>query len=213
MSTKKFLKHILLTLLLILLFYQYGCNVYKPLTKKDQIVMDIWPIVNEIQKEKITNINSIEELEIYMENMWENLDPIPETDKNELLEEYKKRLEHVRNYYPNFRRGRHSDRARVFLIYGQPDDINYINWIQNPNLMGSDIKAFEIWTYESISTSKHFSTFFDEMNPNIVKFVFADIYGVGRYTQLYSNVPGERIDPKIYRYSDKIEGELDEYIK
>lgn len=185
----------------------YFIRLHQPLTAQEQMVADIWPILNRIQKKEIRKLQSFEEVQAYIDEFWEDWDPTPDTDFNEFKAEYEARLDYVHIHYRYKRGWTHSDRARVYLIYGPPDDIYYIPWVlttnykewdSNNSLSGRDEKSIEIWVYNVYIANQHFPTIFDNTDANLMKFAFADFSGVGRFTQIYSNVPGETVDPNIY---------------
>jgi GWxTD domain-containing protein len=64
--------------------------------------------------------------EVYLAEFWHEVDPDPETRENAVYEEFRRRI-HVADYRygsPD-RRGILSDRGRVLVRYGDPDDIQY----------------------------------------------------------------------------------------
>ena len=199
-------------------FHIGGCSLYrhfyKPLTPQEELVADIWPILDPIQKKKINKLHSVEDIELFIEKFWHDSDPTPETEINEFELEYQKRLDFVHIHY-RYRKGwAHSDRARVYLIYGPPDDVYYMPWVLTEYVRGPHVKSLEIWIYEEYMATPHFPTIFDDFDPNLMKFVFADYSGLGQYTQIFSNVPGEKIDPDVYCSSslDKFDFILEQYL-
>ena len=71
------------------------------------------------------------------------------------------------------REGWKSDRGRVFLMYGEPSEIERF-----PNQQNT--KPYEIWHYNEIQGG--------------VIFVFADLTGFSRYTLVHSTMRGEVSD-------------------
>jgi len=98
-------------------------------------------------------------------------DQIPETPKNEFKEEYLERVKVVDNKYKTFvKRGVETDRGRVYLQYGEPDEVdNYPNEY--------NMKPYEIWNYYSIEGG--------------VIFIFGDITGYNNYELINSTKRGE----------------------
>lgn len=93
------------------------------------------------------------------EAFWKELDPDPSTPENEKLAEF---LERVRvaadRYAARGQPGWRTDRGKVYIRYGEPDDIEQVpSGFQSP--------AYEIWRY---------------VNKNLT-FVFADPGGFGDY--------------------------------
>jgi GWxTD domain-containing protein len=193
-----------------LMFLLNGCTFLarfnQPLSPQDQMTVDIWPVLNAVQKKEISELTSLEEVSAFIENFWKERDPTPNTEINEYRIEYEKRLAYIKDHYPYKRGWTHSDRARVYLIYGPPDDVYYDHWVKWGNPRGSDLLTVEMWVYNEFLPNTNPPTIFDSWdlsfyNPNLMKFVFADLSGCGRYSQVYSNVPGETVDPRVYSRS------------
>lgn len=111
---------------------------------------------------------------------WEKRDPDPSTQINELQIEYSKRLEHVQQSFGNQRtEGYDTDRGRVYLIYGEPDEVD-----RNP--LGVNTKPYEIWQYNSVQGG--------------VQFVFVDRSGFGVYELVHSTARNEIYDPNWQEY-------------
>ena len=89
---------------------------------------------------------------------WAARDPDPTTDVNEALAQYIARIQYVDEHYSQFGPGWRSDRGRVYIRFGPPEQID----------TAMDQRAtgeYEIWRYYTISRS----------------FVFYDMFGVGDY--------------------------------
>jgi GWxTD domain-containing protein len=95
------------------------------------------------------------------ENFWSKKDPIPETPLNETSEEYFNRVDYANEHFKSFQSGWKTDRGRVYIIYGQPDDIEY-----HPFELGSP--PYQIWYYFSLGR----------------RFVFADLSMTGDYIEV-----------------------------
>lgn len=183
--------------IVILLLLMSGCYTI-PISEADKMKADIYPILNSEQKNEIDELESVHNIQEFINEFWKNTDPFPETENNELADEYNKRLEYVRIHY-NYKIGwGHSDRARVYLIYGQPDNIQFESWQPNQLYTGPDIKAIEIWTYESLAPYDNFPNIFNYYDSHLVTFIFADFVGCNRYFQIYSNIPGEISNPNFF---------------
>jgi GWxTD domain-containing protein len=75
---------------------------------------------------------------------WEERDPTPETEYNELLEEFFRRVEHtifVFSRYEDFEDGWNSDMGHIYIIFGPPKDI-----YRSPTGPSLDPK-YEVWVY------------------------------------------------------------------
>jgi GWxTD domain-containing protein len=71
---------------------------------------------------------------------WTKLDPTPGTARNEAMEEYFRRIEYANDNFRSYAAGWLTDKGRVFVIYGPPD-----NTSSDP--FRSEGKAVETWQY------------------------------------------------------------------
>lgn len=106
----------------------------------------------------------------YITNFWAARDATPGTPDNESREEYYKRVEEARNLYasPMSPKGWDSDRGRVLLKYGRPDNIDR-------HFQDFNRKPYEIWTYSGMN----------------YEFVFVDRTQTGFYKLVHSTAPNE----------------------
>jgi len=124
--------------------------------------------------EEITKYSKLKTLEgkrRYMYDFWKSRDTDPSTQKNEFYEEYMKRVQISNQKYGSLNTpGWKSDRGRVYIMYGEPSEID-----RYPNQ--SNTKPYEIWHYNNIEGG--------------VIFVFADLNGFSQYTLRNSTKKGE----------------------
>lgn len=75
-------------------------------------------------------------------SFWENRDPTPKTEYNEIMAEYYRRIDYVYdNFTTNNNLGFNSDRGKVYIKYGPPKNIE--------RKFPTDAPTMEIWTYDS----------------------------------------------------------------
>lgn len=131
------------------------------------------------QINRYESLDSLNTKRQFMFNFWRRQDPSPGTPENEFKEEFERRIELVDTRYRTFtKRGIKTDRGRVYLVYGEPDEVEL-----HPN--DYDKKPYEIWYYNSIEGG--------------VSFVFGDIVGYGDYELLHSTKRGEMRDDNWVR--------------
>jgi GWxTD domain-containing protein len=112
-------------------------------------------------------INSLVEAEpedrkVIWERFWRDKDPTPQTPKNEFYEEHMRRFRYVNEHYAaSGYEGWQTDRGRVYILYGKPDEIQSYP-------MEIDRDPMEVWYY------------FDGGK----RFVFIDETGFGDYVLL-----------------------------
>jgi GWxTD domain-containing protein len=97
----------------------------------------------------------------------------------QIKSEYYRRLKFVNQEFSGVRKGWRTDRGRIYLIYGSPNDIErYPSSTEN--------KPYEIWHYHNIEGG--------------VIFVFADKQGYGEYELIHSTAKRELHDENWIRW-------------
>ena len=77
----------------------------------------------------------------FFKAFWKSLDPNPQTEKNELMDEYYKRVNYANENFSNMgMEGWRTDRGRILIKFGFPDDIE-----RHPFEAGT--YPYEIWRY------------------------------------------------------------------
>ena len=146
-----------------------------------------------------------------MERAWRETDPSPDTAENEWHAEFLKRVEIANARFSVFGPGMLSDRGRVYIRYGEPDEtkverlpvadrtLGYALGDQIPKASrdaltktdqgAPDFRPYEIWTYNlrGREIGRHYGM--SEINSGM-KFVFVDDHGYGEYTLRYSSTSG-----------------------
>jgi GWxTD domain-containing protein len=126
----------------------------------------------EVDKYKALSTEAAKREFIY--NFWKARDENPSDDRNETYFNYTKRVSDSNGRFTALGKdGWKTDRGRVFIIYGEPSEIE-----RHPN--ETDARPYEIWKYESIEGG--------------VVFIFGDITGFNDYQLLHSTKRGELRD-------------------
>ncbi len=115
-------------------------------------------IANGDELNKIRNAPTNELKEKYFLEFWRSKDPSPNTSRNELMLEYYKRIRTANERYSHFIDGWKTDMGMVFIIYGEPSNIERHPFSENT-------KPYEIWDYYNVNK----------------QFVFVDETGFGDY--------------------------------
>ena len=106
---------------------------------------------------------------------WKKRDPDIMTEINEYYAEYIKRIEEVnQRFSTRFWKGVKTERGRVYLLYGKPDEIERHTFEGNS-------KPYHIWYYHSLEGG--------------CRFIFADITGFKNFELVHSTKNGEYNDP------------------
>ncbi|UCH78845.1 MAG: GWxTD domain-containing protein [Candidatus Coatesbacteria bacterium] len=126
-----------------------------------------------------------EEKPIFVDNFWARRDPDPGTPENEYKNAFYQRYYYVQERFTTpFREGVNTDMGRVYLKYGEPDEI-----IRSPMGMRSNVtvdsstwqsKPFEAWEYFTPGG----------IDNQYILFIFVDHDGDGAFDIDASSVPG-----------------------
>ena len=117
----------------------------------------------------------------FLLEFWKKRDNSPETAQNEFRDDYLKLVNTANKEFSGFREGYKSDRGRVLLVYGVPDEIERFP-------LNMQHKEHHIWKYFSIQGG--------------VIFIFVDKQGFGNLELVNSTARGELIDPDWQRWID-----------
>jgi GWxTD domain-containing protein len=152
---------------------------------EEYATMNKQQLINEFQMLKYIATN--EETEIFdkipneegmkrfLSQFWKRRDNNIDTPINEYKQTFFENLGIANaNYSTHFKEGWRTDRGRVIIVYGKPDEIE-----RNPSAL--DSQPYEIWYYYSLEGG--------------AQFIFADISGNGSYELLHSTYRTEIKDP------------------
>ena len=126
---------------------------------------DEWKVYDKVKKDDLAQKK-------FLRQFWKKLDPTPGTDINERLIEHIRRMRYCDDNFSGRagRPGSETQLARVYILYGPPDDIER-------DAAGSERKPFEVWHYGRY------------------EFVFQDRNALGIYDLVHSTYPGELNNP------------------
>jgi len=154
--------------------------VNKPVESLDDEFEKIIYIRSAKETEEYKKLNTVEDKRKFLYAFWKKKDTNPVTPKFELREEYFKRVSEAnKKYKQGFADGWKSDRGRIFILYGPPDDIER-------HFMEANVKNYEIWTYEYIEGGTE--AIFAETSTS----------GEGIYYLVHSTLRNEYEDPNWY---------------
>jgi GWxTD domain-containing protein len=117
----------------------------------------------------------------YLYQLWRKYDPNPATEENEALPQFAEKIRYTDEHFATAQQeGRNTDRGRIYIKYGEPDEIKR-----------SDIEQFfqawESWLYYGRGGRQ---------------FIFIDMKGSGLYELIYSSIPEEPSRPGWQGYVD-----------
>lgn len=151
---------------------------------------EVSPIMTSLETAVAKKLKTEEDRGRFKELFWKARDPIPETPGNEFQAEYYQR----RTYAENFLNGVESDRGRIYILLGKPDEKT--DFVGHQSLV-----ECQLWSYETKDRSGL---------PPFMYFVFFKPNDVGEF-QLYHpgiNSPRDLLAPQLY---DDIKNNLQAY--
>jgi GWxTD domain-containing protein len=110
----------------------------------------------------------------FLYTFWKGRNALAVEDDTRTSKQYYQRVKQANDRFSTIRRqGWRTDRGRVYLIFGEPSEIE-----RYPNEI--DSKPYEIWRYNNLEGG--------------VIFVFGDVSGFSEYQLLHSTMRGELRD-------------------
>jgi GWxTD domain-containing protein len=85
---------------------------------------DVAYIITGEEKAAFERLNTDEERQHFIEQFWERRDPTPGTAENEFKEEHYRRLAYANQHFASNQAGWKTDRGRIYIRYGPPDEID-----------------------------------------------------------------------------------------
>jgi len=151
---------------------------------------ELYHLAGKEQLEILKGLKTENQIKLYVEEFWIGKD-------ENYREKHLRRVAYVKEFLHEYPSGVFSDRGRVYILFGPPDDIIFTETPLNFRRNQTPIFSVEIWTYDQPSAAINIPVFFNGINSNGRFFVFGD-YGDGYQKQVYSTELNERIDPRIH---------------
>jgi len=85
---------------------------------------DVGPIISDAERKAWDQLQTNEERERFIEAFWRRRDPDPDTETNEYREAYYERIAYVNEHFSSGIPGYKTDRGRIYLKYGKPDEVD-----------------------------------------------------------------------------------------
>jgi GWxTD domain-containing protein len=126
-------------------------NAYKRWLNEDVVYI--------ITPEELTafkRLTNDEERDQFIEQFWLRRDPTPDTPENEFREEHYRRIAAANEKFPAGRQGWRTDRGRIYIIWGPPDEIErhptggYYNRPMEEGGGDTSTFPFEDWHYRNL---------------------------------------------------------------
>ncbi len=136
-------------------------------------------LMSEAEKNQINGVTDLAGKQKFLFEFWRNRNPDPRSGENSFKKEYMQRIDYANmNYTGGLRKGWKSDRGRVHVLYGTPDEIERF-----PN--SPEANPYEIWHYQNIQGG--------------VEFVFVDRSQMEDYSLVHSTHRNELHDPEWFQ--------------
>jgi len=84
---------------------------------------DVIYIITEQERAAFKQLSNDEERDQFIESFWQRRDPTPDTEENEYKEEHYRRIAYANEHYAAGVPGWKTDRGRMYIMYGAPDEI------------------------------------------------------------------------------------------
>ena len=84
---------------------------------------DVPDIITEDERRAFRGLSTNEEREQFIESFWDRRNPHPESSMNTFREEHYRRLAYADEHFASGIPGRKTDRGRIYIIWGPPDEI------------------------------------------------------------------------------------------
>jgi GWxTD domain-containing protein len=122
-----------------------------PLTSSDLVsaIKQLQYIASGKEIDKIEDAPADSQKAAFVE-FWKKRDPTPESEENELMVEYYRRIQYANEQFGRFGEGWRTDMGMIYVILGEPNDVerNPFNAVYRTSYTsGRPIKALEIWHY------------------------------------------------------------------
>jgi GWxTD domain-containing protein len=84
---------------------------------------DVAWIITDEEKQTFKQLSNDEERDQFIESFWLRRDPTPDTVENEYKEEHYARIAYANEHFAAGIPGWRTDRGRIYIVYGKPDEI------------------------------------------------------------------------------------------
>src|SRR3984893_8946993 len=118
---------------------------------------DVDAILTPHERNAWKKLQTDEEREQFIANFWHRRDTDPDTEENEYREAYYERVAYANEHFSSGVRGVNTDRGRIYLKYGKPDEIEshpsggaYTLASSYEGNGSTSTYPFEIWWYRNL---------------------------------------------------------------
>ncbi len=133
-------------------------------------------ILTQSERDAWKKLDTDDEREKFIEDVWRSRDTDPDTEENEFKEQFYERVAYANEHFSSGKPGRLTDRGRIYIKFGKPDSIE-----SHP--AGGSYER-EPWEGGGSTTTYPFEKWFYRYLPNVrngVELEFVDPTGTGEY--------------------------------
>lgn len=80
-------------------------------------------ILTQSEREAWKKLQTDDERQKYIEEIWRSRDPDPDTEENEYREQFYERVAYANEHFSSGKPGRMTDRGRIYIKFGKPDSV------------------------------------------------------------------------------------------
>ena len=125
-------------------FSKYKTGISKYISNIDLAIKQMKYILeNDEYKQSDKKIRNDKEKLFY--TLWKKRDPTPNTEYNELMDEYYKRVAYANENFDGWQSGWETDRGMVYILFGPPDQV------ERTNSSMANSTLYQIWTYHKVN--------------------------------------------------------------
>ena len=84
---------------------------------------DVRWIITDDERKAFKQLSNDEERDKFIEAFWDRRNPNPDSEDNEFKDEHYRRIEYANDHFPAGIPGWKTDRGRIYIVYGPPDEI------------------------------------------------------------------------------------------
>lgn len=84
---------------------------------------DVRWIISDEERKAFMQLSNDEERDKFIESFWDRRNPNPDSEDNEFKDEHYRRIEYANEHFAAGIQGWRSDRGRIYIVYGPPDEI------------------------------------------------------------------------------------------
>ena len=88
-----------------------------------QWIIDHDPILTQAERDAWKKLETNEERDQFIQDVWRRRDPDPDTEENEFKQEFYERVAYANEHFSSGKPGRMTDRGRIYIKFGKPDSI------------------------------------------------------------------------------------------